>query len=77
MEFQDKHEGHTPGTLRDMASSMLTIHVRQWIEEKVESGLNWKAIKAMLRIDTDILDSVSFSSKYIVNGECYIYVADR
>lgn len=60
VEYKDKHNGHQPGTVGDMASSMLTIRVREWVTEKVDRGLNWPAIKAMLRIDTDILDAVGY-----------------
>lgn len=42
-----------------MAASMLIVKVKQWVEEKVDSGLNWPAIKKMLRLDAAILDAVS------------------
>jgi hypothetical protein len=41
-----------------MAGSMLPLRVKEWIENRVAEGLDWKAIKPLLRIDAMILDKV-------------------
>lgn len=41
-----------------MTASMLPRQVKQWIEDKVDSGLNWQAMKPMLRISANVLDAV-------------------
>lgn len=58
IEYRNEHNGHDPNTIKDMTASMLPRQVKRWIEEKVDSGLNWRAIKPMLRISADVLDSV-------------------
>lgn len=65
VEYQPEHNGYNAGTVGDMAQSMLTLQVKQWIEEKVDSGMNWTAIKKLLRLDADILNTVSQSSSFI------------
>lgn len=32
---------------------------RQWIDEKLEQGLDWKAIQALLRLDDEALEMAS------------------
>ncbi|KAJ7676949.1 hypothetical protein DFH06DRAFT_1080029 [Mycena polygramma] len=52
------HDGHEPGTIQDMAGSMLPIRVKEWIENRVDEGLDWKAIKPLLCLDALILDQL-------------------
>ncbi|EIM84178.1 uncharacterized protein STEHIDRAFT_112627 [Stereum hirsutum FP-91666 SS1] len=51
VECQPDHNGHSAGTVGDMARSMVTVSVKQWIEERVGSGTNWSGIKKLLRLD--------------------------
>ncbi|KAJ7238405.1 hypothetical protein C8J57DRAFT_1086881 [Mycena rebaudengoi] len=51
IEYCWEHDGHEPGTIKDMAGSMLPLRVKEWIENPVADGLNWKAIKPLLRLD--------------------------
>jgi hypothetical protein len=58
IEYCWEHDGHEPGTAKDMAGSILPLHVKEWIENRVAEGLDWKAIKPLLRIEAMILDKV-------------------
>ncbi|KAJ7660131.1 hypothetical protein DFH06DRAFT_1472232 [Mycena polygramma] len=58
IEYCWEHDGHEPGTIQDMAGSMLPIRVKEWIENRVDEGLDWKAIKPLLRLDALILDQL-------------------
>lgn len=42
--------------------------VKQWIETQVDSGLNWRAIKAMLSINTNILGNECASHSVLCGG---------
>ncbi|KAJ6507586.1 hypothetical protein DFH09DRAFT_943012 [Mycena vulgaris] len=59
IEYCWAHDGHEPGTVKDMAGSMLPLRVKEWIESRVAEGLDWKAIKPLLRLDA--LDSGTFT----------------
>ncbi|KAJ6582514.1 hypothetical protein DFH09DRAFT_1309467 [Mycena vulgaris] len=50
IEYCWAHDGHEPGTVKDMAGSMLPLRVKEWIESRVAEGLDWKAIKPLLRL---------------------------
>jgi hypothetical protein len=58
IEYSWEHNGHEAGTIRDKARSMLPLRVKEWIDMRVEEGLDWKAIKPLLRLDAAILDHV-------------------
>ncbi|KAJ7282543.1 hypothetical protein C8J57DRAFT_1218746 [Mycena rebaudengoi] len=60
IEYCWEHNGHEPGTVKNMAGSMLPLRVKEWIENRVADGLNWKAIKPLLRVDAMILDKLHF-----------------
>ncbi|KAL0563185.1 hypothetical protein V5O48_018889 [Marasmius crinis-equi] len=59
VEYFWVHEGHDVGTVADMSSSMLPLHVKAWIEQKVEEGLTWATIKPLLWIDTEIMNQIN------------------
>ncbi|KAJ6600548.1 hypothetical protein DFH09DRAFT_1498228 [Mycena vulgaris] len=58
IEYGWEHDGHEPGTIRDMAGSMLPIRVKEWIDMRANEGLDWKAIKPLLRLDAAIRTKV-------------------
>ncbi|KAJ7238419.1 hypothetical protein C8J57DRAFT_1528728 [Mycena rebaudengoi] len=67
-----EHDGHEPGTVKDMAGSMLPLRVKEWIENRVADGLDWKAIKSLLRVDAMILDKLDFpESLRITQADVY------
>ena len=41
-----------------MSDSMMSNRVRDWVNSRVNEGLDWKAIKDLLRIDEEMLDQV-------------------
>lgn len=59
IEYAWEHSGHTPGSLKDMQESMMSDQVRDWVNTRVNEGLDWRAMKDLLRIDEAILDEVS------------------
>lgn len=59
IEYSWEHTGHDPGSLKDMQESMMSDRVRDWVNSRVNEGLDWKAIKDLVRIDEEILDNVS------------------
>jgi hypothetical protein len=64
IEYAWEHNGHEVGSKEDMARSMLPRRVTEWINERVEEGLDWRLIKPLLRLDSALLDHVSQSCNF-------------
>ena len=58
------HENHDPMERRDLSQSRLPQNIRDWIHQQVQSNIEWKAIKATLRLSEQSLDSVSYGLMY-------------
>jgi hypothetical protein len=71
VKYWSVHEGHEAGTLQDFATSMMPRAAREWLQERVAQGLDWRAIKPFLRLDDDTLDKVSSDIAVL-----YLSVAD-
>jgi hypothetical protein len=59
VNFFSTHEGHNPGTVEeDISISRMSQRTWDWVKERVAQGLNWQAIKLLLRLDADVLRRV-------------------
>lgn len=58
LEYKWEHTGHEAGSLKDMRESMMSDRVRDWVNTRIDEGLNWNAIKDLIRIDEAVLDEV-------------------
>jgi hypothetical protein len=72
-----KHQFHDPTNIEEMIESKLPDDVKQWIAEKVSLEMDWKSIKAVLRLSEDTLNEVQytyhiFDLLYLLN--CFTYV---
>lgn len=60
IKYTWKHTNHNPLEVSDMVSSKLPAAIRLWIKKQVDSNMDWKAIKASLRMSEQSLDNVSY-----------------
>lgn len=44
-----KHKGYNPYSLEDMVNMRMSKALEQWLSDRVLEGMNWKAIKKLLR----------------------------
>lgn len=58
IEYKWKHDNHSVGSLKDMRESRMAERVKQWVDTRVREGLDWKAIKDLLRVDQEMLERV-------------------
>ncbi|KAI7863692.1 hypothetical protein BDF14DRAFT_1884893 [Spinellus fusiger] len=61
-KYSIKHINHNPLELFDMVSSRLPIAIKLWIKNQVDSNMDWKAIKAGLRMTDEDLDTFNLSN---------------
>lgn len=59
IEYAWEHNGHDVSSVKGMAGSMLPRAVKEWIETRVDEGLDWRSIKPLLRLDAEMLTRVS------------------
>lgn len=59
VEFKWKHTGHEAYSLKNMQESRMSERVRAWVQERVLTGLDWRGIKDLLRLDELMLEEVS------------------
>jgi hypothetical protein len=45
------HSGHTPGSIRDMASSPISADARKALGQLIANKMDWRSIKHLLRSD--------------------------
>ena len=57
--YRWEHTGHVVGSKADFYGSMHCPAVRCWVLDHVEDGLDWPAIKSLIRIDEDLLDRIN------------------
>lgn len=57
--YEWKHVNHDPLDKQELSSSRLPQVIKDWINEQVQSNMDWKAIKATLRLSEQSLDNVS------------------
>lgn len=51
-----EHTGHEPGTLKDLADHHMARASRDWLDQRVEQGFNWKCMKGLLRLEEAALE---------------------
>lgn len=56
--YNFEHTGHVVGSLKDFRESRMSERVREWIADRVGDGMDWRAIKDLLRLDEEILNRV-------------------
>jgi hypothetical protein len=69
IEFHFKHTGHDVGTIAAMRESRMSRKAATWLQEKVNEGLDWKAINALFRstnIELDAVSEIKFYSRCIL-----------
>lgn len=59
VQYHWRHQNHVYGSLEDFRDSRNSFASRQWINEKVHNGLDWKAVRGLLRLTSESLDAVS------------------
>lgn len=59
-----KHINHDPLSAKEMYTSRLPTVIKDWINEQVKSNMDWKFIKATLRMSEESLDNVSYDPIY-------------
>lgn len=59
------HHNHETGTMDAKAHEKLPKRVRDWIEGKVGEGLDWAAMKELIRLDTSLLNAVRVQHRVI------------
>ena len=52
------HTGHTVGSLKDLRGSCIPRIISNQIDKLVHSGMDWRSIKRLLKVDEEVLDSV-------------------
>ncbi|KAI9318348.1 hypothetical protein BX666DRAFT_2094905, partial [Dichotomocladium elegans] len=60
VKYHWEHNGHMPGSVNDLRTAPLQRSLRRMVHDLVESHLDWKSIKALLRIDNAKLDAILF-----------------
>lgn len=60
VKYAWKHINHDPLAVSDIVSSRLPASIKLWIRKQVDSNMDWKAIKACLRMTEQSLDNVSY-----------------
>lgn len=63
IEYGWQHTGHTPLSLKDMRDSMMSDRVRDWVNSRVDEGLDWRAMKDLLRIEVEANKQLRASAK--------------
>ena len=53
-----RHEGHVPGSTKDMTSAPISREEREVIATMVDESLTWRNIKHALRVDKDALAQI-------------------
>lgn len=59
VKYYWKHEKHDPNATSDIVDSRVSDEIRAWIEEHVDKHMDWKSIKALLRLNAEDLDRVN------------------
>lgn len=75
IEYNWKHTGHDPVDIEDISKSRIDNEIRAWVEQHVDHHLDWKGIKALLRLSDEEMDTVShfyFSVQYLlISCKCF------
>jgi hypothetical protein len=53
-----QHDGHIPGSVRDMASSPISAGARNALSRLIENKMDWRSIKHLIRSDQRTLGNI-------------------
>ena len=69
IKYYWKHEGHSPGSINDLALNRTSTELKEWIKNKIDEGFDWYSMKQFLRRDEDQLVKVTliFYFNYLMN----------
>ncbi|KAF9124131.1 Inositol polyphosphate 4-phosphatase type II [Mortierella sp. 14UC] len=79
IEYSWKHEGHIPDVMEDIKAQRLPQDLKAWIKERVNEGLDWKAVKNMMNSGSPMLDELHPATKQnikILLPSCYALFAN-
>ena len=58
IEYQWKHEGHDPHSLKDLRESRIPKAVDHHLRGLINQGMDWTALKPLLAVDVAFLEDV-------------------
>jgi hypothetical protein len=72
IEYGWEHDGHEPGTVKDMAGSMLPLRVKEWIDNRVAEGLDRKTGEIKLPPASIFMNLFQDTPHYKIDTNTYV-----
>ncbi|PWZ01815.1 hypothetical protein BCV70DRAFT_149127, partial [Testicularia cyperi] len=65
VEWSWQHNGHNPLDASSIRESRLIDSVKDWIQDRVTEGRDWRSIHDLMRIDPETLEALNAQSQQI------------